>query len=113
MREDEIVLTPGSSGDDEGNGWFPAVLLQHGATRSELYVIVGETVEGMAEDVPEASWLDIQRRWDEGLRAKVERLRAAIEAHREGMMARFAETQGDPNEHDTALWEALNSEEST
>lgn len=41
------------------------------------------------------------------------RLRKAIEQHKASMEARFAETQGDPNEHDQALWSALDAREGT
>jgi hypothetical protein len=42
--------------------------------------------------------------------AETDRLRSAIVAHRDGMLARFAETGGDPNDQDLALWDALDEE---
>jgi hypothetical protein len=52
MRDSEIVLLEGVDGDEDGNGWQPALSLDHGGPgHSELFVIVGEEVTGMAEGV--------------------------------------------------------------
>lgn len=52
MSDTEIVLFPGKSGDEDGNGWLPSLVLDHDSDRSELYVIVMDEAEGMAEGVP-------------------------------------------------------------
>lgn len=59
---DEIELFAGEPGDPEtGKGWMPRVALDHGSG-SELYVIVGEEVAGMAEGVDTATFEAIRRR---------------------------------------------------
>lgn len=62
---DEIELFAGGSGDEEtGEGWMPRVALAHGPTDegSELYVIVGEEVAGMAEGVDAPTFEAIRRK---------------------------------------------------
>ncbi len=68
---DEIELFAGRPGDDDGEGYMPRIALDHGPTDSgyELYVIVGEEVEGMAEGVDAPTFEAIRACSPEAVRA--------------------------------------------
>lgn len=59
---DRAVLFAGDPGDDEGDGYLPAVWLEHDADRHELYVGVGEEIASMAEGVSAAVYAKIAQR---------------------------------------------------
>lgn len=65
MPEDtEIKLLDAVEGDENGDGWMPALsLVQHG--RNELHIIVGEEAEGMAEGVTPENFERLRRRLDD------------------------------------------------
>jgi hypothetical protein len=58
----EIVLFKGGEDHGEEDDYLPALLLDHDADRSELYVIVGEETDSMSEGVPTAAFEEVARR---------------------------------------------------
>jgi hypothetical protein len=79
MSDTEVDLFKGREPVDrfaEDDGWLPRIALDHDGGH-EMYVIVGEEVSGMVEDVPVKAWEKIRERLsrcpelDEGCRAIV------------------------------------------